>query len=267
MSPIVTIAEVEWLGGRCSYSLKYEAQRAFCQNLQKKYKKIMKIPSCLCGLARGFHHELNCWSCNCLPWQHSSDEEQNITSDSEQEEARRKRDEFEEQVQQIRDEEDRRIQEDKDRRYNEALTRMEDEEEKLKQREERFERVDWFHEEKRKLKKKVLKTRSERLQHEKRRLKRRHFSEKKYALNAYDHHKAKEEYTYNQVHNKFQTLFEEASWNSHRFVNLGLSLGELEIPSFEEFQKDEEKRRQEQQRIQRQIDELLIYKESLANDH
>ena len=227
----------------------------------------MKIPSCLCGLARGFHHEFKCWPCNCFPWQHDSDEEQYITTDSEEEQARRKRDEFEEQVQKIREEEDRRIQEDKDRRYNEALTRMEDEEERLKNLEDRMERVEWFHEEKRKLKKKVLKTRSNRVLQEKRRLKRRLFSEKKYALNAYEHYKSKEEYAFNQVHDKFQTLFEEARWNSHRYVNLGLSLGELEIPTFEEFQKDEEERRREQQRIQRQIDELMLYKQSLQTDY
>ena len=225
----------------------------------------MKIPSCICGLARGFHHEFKCWSCNCFPWQHDSDSDEN-KFDSEEEEARRKRDEFEEQVQKIRDEEDRRIEEERNRRYNEALIRMEDEEERLKHREERLERVDWFHEEKRKLKKKVLKTRSERVLQEKRRLKRRHFSQKKYALNAYEHHQSKEKYEYNQVHLKFQTLFEEASFNSHRYLNLGLSLGELEIPSFEEFQKDEEERRREQERIQKQIDDLLLYKEQLQND-
>ena len=81
------------------------------QNKQK-----MKIPTCLCGLARGFHHELKCWSCSCFPWQHSSDEDHNVEVDSAEEEIRRKREEFEERIRLLNEEEDRKIEEERERK-------------------------------------------------------------------------------------------------------------------------------------------------------
>lgn len=197
------------------------------QNKQK-----MKIPSCLCGLARGFHHELKCWSCSCFPWQHSSDEDHNVEVDSAEEEIRRKREEFEERIRLLNEEEDRKIEEERERKYNLTLSIIEDGEIKEALKETREERQAWFQEEKRKLKNKKLKSRSKLNKNRRTQV---IFRPVNYALNTYEYYKAKEAYEFDQVSTHMTSVFENSDWNTNRFLNARISLSELNIPSYAEY--------------------------------
>ena len=194
----------------------------------------MKLPACLCGLVRGFHHDLSCWSCGFLPWQHTSEEEESF--DSEAEEARRKREDYEEQRFKIREEEERKIEKEREQNYNKVLTTIENAEVKLNLEEERFERSDSFIGAKRKLKKKTLKTKSERFCQANRRLDRRSFTQVKYMLNVHDHYMAKSKHEFDQVFACFKYAFDEAKYMTHRFFNAQLTLDDLpwEVESFDE---------------------------------
>ena len=193
----------------------------------------MKMPKCLCGLTRGFHHDLKCWSCACFPWQHSSDEDHNDL-DSEAEEARRKHEEMQERIRLINEEEDRRIQEDLERKFHETLSIIEDGEIKERLKETRLERQAAFEEEKRKMKKKKLKSKAK---FNKIRRTQIVFGQVSYALNAYEYHKAKQEYEFEQVSFHMRMIFEESDWNTNRFLNAAISLSELNIQSFEDYNK------------------------------
>ena len=192
----------------------------------------MKIPSCLCGLARGFHHELKCWSCSCFPWQHSSDEDHNAEVDSAEEEIRRKREEFEERIRLLNEEEDRKIEEERERKYNLTLSIIEDGEIKEALKETREERQAWFQEEKRKLKNKKLKSRSKLNKNRRTQL---IFRPVYYALDVYEYYKNKEAYEFDQVSSHMTSVFDNSIWNTHRFLNAHISLSELNIPSYAEY--------------------------------
>ena len=210
-----------------------ESPQAICQNFSIFEK--MKLPRCLCGITRGFHHEFSCWSCACLPWQHSSDEDHNAGLDSEAEEARRKYEEFQERIRQINEEEDRKIEEEKKKKYHLILSIIEDGEIKSTLKETREERQAAFQEEKRKLKKKKLKTKTK--LDSSRRHRRLPFNEASYALNAYDYYRAKAEYEFDQVSFHMRAVFENGDWNTHRFLNAGISLSELNIQSYGAYMK------------------------------
>ena len=197
----------------------------------------MKLPSCLCGLARGFHHELKCWSCGCLPWQHSSDDDHNVSLDSEAEEARRRYEDFQERIRLLNEEEDRQIEEERVRKYNRTLSILEDGEIKDELKETRIERQAWFQEEKRKLKKKKMKTKSKLNKNRRTQV---IFRPVYYALNVYGYYKAKEDYEFDRVSFHMKSVFENADWNTHRFLNADISLEELNIPSYKEFLKMQE---------------------------
>ena len=197
----------------------------------------MKFPQCLCGLARGFHHELKCWSCGCIPWQHSSDDDHNRSLDSAEEEARRKYEDFQERIRKINEEEDRRIEEERVRKYNRTLSIIEDGEIKLELKETREERHAVFQEQKRNLKKKMLKSKSK-LNKNRRTLV--IFRPVFYALNTYGYYKAKETYEFDQVSSHMTSVFENSKWNTHRFLNADIPLAELNIPSYAEYLKMQE---------------------------
>ena len=217
----------------------------------------MKLPACLCRLARGFHHDTSCWSCGFFPWYHSSEEEE--SSDSTAEEAKRKQEEFEERKMKIRKEEDRKIEEQKEQNYNKVLTTIENAEIKLNLAEERLERSESFFVAKRKLKKKSLKTKSERFCQANRRLERRSFSQVKYMLNVHEHYMAKYNHEFDQVFACFKYGFHEPEYMTHRFFNAQLSLADLpwEVETFEEFLRI----KASEDKIAEEIRRLQLYKE------
>ena len=194
----------------------------------------MKIPKCFCGITRGFNHEFKCWSCACFPWQHSSDEDDNVSLDSEAEEARRKYDEFQERIRLLNEEEDRRIQEDMERKYTVTLSIIEDGEIKSALNETRLERQAAFEEDRRKQKRKKLKSKTKLDRIRRSQIV---FGQVSYALNAYEYHKAKQEYEFEQVSFHMRMIFEESDWNTNRFLNAAISLSELNIQSFEDYNK------------------------------
>ena len=197
----------------------------------------MKIPKCFCGITRGFNHEFKCWSCACFPWQHSSDEDDNVSLDSEAEEARRKYDEFQERIRLLNEEEDRRIQEDMERKYTVTLSIIEDGEIKSALNETRLERQAAFEEDRRKQKRKKLKSKAKLDRNRRSQIV---FREVSYALNAYEHHKAKQDYEFEQVSFYMSTIFEDAGWNTNRFLNAGISLDQLDIQSYADYMKMKE---------------------------
>ena len=207
----------------------------------------MKLPKCFCGIKIGFNHDLDCQSCGCLPFHHSSDEES--STDSEAEEARRKYEEFEERKRKINEEEDRKIEEDRKRRYDEILTIMDNAEYRDNLNEERTERYINFHDEKRKLKKRVLKTKSEMNVQARRRLKRIGFAPVKYQLEVYKHYQSKWDYEVNQVAANLESIFLDSRYAAHRLLNAGVSLEELNIETFEDSMKFKEQLAIEQERI------------------
>lgn len=219
-------------GGRCSKVFIKNRHRPFVRTLQ--FFEKMKLPSCLCGLARGFHHELKCWSCGCIPWQHSSDDDHNRSLDSAEEEARRKYEDFQEQIRKISEENDRKMEEERERKYNRTLTIIEDGEIKEELKETREERHAVFQEQKRKLKKKKLKSKSKLNKNRKTLV---IFRPVFYALNTYGYYKDKEAYEFDQVSTYMTSVFENSNWNTHRFLNADISLAELNIPSYSEYLK------------------------------
>ena len=197
----------------------------------------MKLPRCLCGITRGFHHDFSCWSCACLPWQHSSDEDHNASLDSEAEVARRKYEDFQERILKLNEEEDRRIEEERERKYNVTLSIIEDGEIRSTLKETREERQAVFQEQKRKLKKKKMKTRSKLNKNRRTQV---IFRPVYYALNVYGYYKAKEDYEFDQVSFHMTSVFEKSNWNTHRFINANIPLAELNIPSYTEYLKMQE---------------------------
>ena len=194
----------------------------------------MKLPRCLCGITRGFHHDFSCWSCACLPWQHSSDEDLNASLDSEAEEARRKYEDFQERIRKISEENDRKMEEERERKYNRTLTIIEDGEIKEELKETREERHAVFQEQKRKLKKKKMKSKSK-LNKNRRTIV--IFRPVFYELNIYGYYKAKEAYEFDQVSSYMTSIFENSKWNTHRFLNANIPLTELNIQSYAEYLK------------------------------
>ena len=206
----------------------------------------MKLPKCLCGIKIGFNHDLDCNSCGCLPFHHSSDEES--STDSEAEEARRKFEEFEERKRKINEEEDRKIEEERQRRYHEVLQIIEDAEYRQNLNEERTERYINFHDEKRKMKKRVLKTKSEMDKKARRRLKRFGFAPVKYELEVYQHYKSKWNYEVNKVASSLDSIFLDSRYAANQLLNADVSLEELNIETYEEFLKFQEQLAEEQRR-------------------
>ena len=216
--------------------------KVFIKNRQRPFVRTfnfgkMKIPKCFCGITRGFNHEFKCWSCACFPWQHSSDEDDNVSLDSEAEEARRKYDEFQERIRLLNEEEDRRIQEDMERKYTVTLSIIEDGEIKSALNETRLERQAAFEEDRRKQKRKKLKSKAKLDRNRRSQIV---FREVSYALNAYEHHKAKQDYEFEQVSFYMSTIFEDAEWNTNRFLNAGISLDQLDIQSYADYIKMKE---------------------------
>ena len=184
----------------------------------------MKLPSCLCGLLRGFHHDLVCCSCSCFPWQHSSDESEEESSSEDEYKANRRQ--VQEEREAIRLERIRDVEYAlKDGEFDEKVYNGRYERE-LDQCEERI-----------KIKKKKMKTRREL---DNNRLVIPSFTTKKYALNAYNYYADKENYEMKTLSDYFKYLKLESQSTARRFLNAELSLSELGLQSYEDMVKEKE---------------------------
>lgn len=185
----------------------------------------MKIASCLCGLIRGFCHDLKCRVCCTYPWQHSSDEE--FGEESSSEEAWRI---------EIRRRVNEEIEEEQQRKYDSAKQTIADAEFYAKVQEDRAEEENTKIFQKLKDRKKKLMTRS---QHDKRRLNRTQPEEQFFHLDVYNHYKQKAKYEENELCQYFSSIMLEGKYNADRFMATGYSIEEFNLQCYDDKLKEQ----------------------------
>ena len=185
----------------------------------------MKIASCLCGMIRGFCHDLKCRVCCTYPWQHSSEEE--FGEESSSEEAWRI---------EIRRRVNEEMEEEQQRKYDSAKQIIADAEFYDQVHEDRAEEENRRIFEKLKNRNKKLMTRGQRDQ---RRLNRSQTRECSFYLDVYDYYKQKSKYEENELCEYFSSIMLEAKYNADRFMATGISIQEFNLQSYEEKLKEE----------------------------